>query len=177
MKRLPTFLILAAALALSACALAPVARPARFTLDTRSMARAPLSVTVSAASWLDGRDMYYRLAYRDPHRLYRYAGSAWASAVPNLVGERIDPAPQAGMRTLDIRLNDFSQVFSSPTDSVGRVDASLSLRDGRDGRLVDSTRLSVEKPAGADAAAGVAALSAASDELLARALRWAAQHP
>ena len=90
---------------------------------------------------------------------------------------RIDTAPQAGTRTLDIRLNDFSQVFSSPTDSIGRVDASLNLRDGRDGRLIDSTRLSVEKPAGADAAAGVAALSVASDELLARALHWAAQHP
>lgn len=143
---------------------------------------------IGAPPWLQGTAMYYRLAYRRAHALAAYAQSDWAAPPPALLEPVLaaalarggawravvgpDSAAQADYQ-LQIRLDDFAQVFSDPAHSHAALDATATLVDPRVDRVVAQTtfHLRVVAPS-ANAAGGVGALNRASHEFAARVQAW-----
>lgn len=126
---------------------------------------------VSASPWLDSRDLEYRLLYDSPLKLRSYSASRWA-ATPRLLlsqhlRQQLGLAGTGGPATclLRLELQEFSQVFATPSSSRGMLLGRASLLDGRR-QLVGDRPLAIAQPAPtADARGGVVALVAASDEL------------
>ena len=138
----------------------------RVTLDVRS------------PSWFDSLNIDYRLAYDDPLKQREYADSRWAGAPGVLLGQRLrqqlgtvnDSASTACLLRVD--LLEFSQVFSSPQQSHALVQGSVQLFDAKR-RLLAERQLAIERPApGADAASGVKALVAASNDFGVQLANW-----
>lgn len=143
---------------------------------------------ISAPPWLDGTDLYYRLAWRHDHAIAAYADSDWVSPPARMLGQvivnalagaalwRIVLGPDSPAQValgLDIRLDDFSQVFTSPGASVGVLDATATLVDNRDGRVIAQRRFQVKASApSADAAGGVEALNDASRQFATQLVDW-----
>ena len=132
---------------------------------------------VRATAPLDSTDMQYRLAYRDAAELLSFSQSRWAATPAELVRKRFvrSVEPAAGARcTLDIEVNEFSQVFSARDSSEALVELRLVLSDAA-GRLAGHT-VRVRLPgAGADAAHGVALMARATDESISRSAAWVGQ--
>lgn len=163
----------------AAAAAPPAARAPRGTLQ---MAR------IDAPPWLQGTAMYYRLAYRRDHAIAAYAQSDWAAPPPALLEPVLaaalardgawhavvgpGSAAQADYQ-LQIRLEDFAQVFSAPAHSHAALDAAVTLIDARVDRVVAQTtfHLRVAAPS-ADAAGGVAALNQACHDLSVQVQAW-----
>jgi cholesterol transport system auxiliary component len=173
----------AAALLLGGCSLAPT-QPAVAVFDFGpAPAAAPGGVAlrvlaVAAPPWLDGPEIGYRLAYRDPYRREAYRDSRWAASPAALLGARLQAraGPGSGAAaTLALQLDDFSQVFSAPTQSrvLLRLRARLSPAGQPDAALERVIELERTAPT-ADAAGAVRALSQAADEAVAQLLAWAA---
>ena len=195
---------LCALLSLGACALPdkPM-RPSvyDFGAGTTSAAWAqtilPASVAladVEANVALDSTAVLYRLGYADAQQLRPYATARW-SMVPALLlqqrlrerlgtqGVVLKPA-QAGMLRgneessswlLSIELEEFSQLFSSPQDSVGllRLRATVTRATVQGDKLLGQRSFSVQRPAPqADVGGGVRALTAASDAAVDEVLQW-----
>lgn len=143
---------------------------------------------ISVPQWLSGTVMYYRLAYRDGNRLAAYAYSKWTAPPAALLGDiiRTTLAVRGNWRavvapgsaslaavTLNLRLEQFSQVFSRPQRSAGIVAMRATLVDNPAERVIAQQRFSVQAPAPtADAQGGVQALSQASRQLAEQLLRW-----
>lgn len=136
---------------------------------------------------LDRTDMLYRLAYLDPHQSRPYAQARWSMSPALLVRERLRgylgqhrtvlspgqaqprsaaaadrPAPW----TLQVELEEFSQLFSTPQSSVGllRLRATLTQGSAASGAKVLQRHLIIQRPApSADAAGGVRAMILATD--------------
>jgi cholesterol transport system auxiliary component len=147
----------------------------------------------TAASRLEGTALNYRLGYADANELRPYAGSRWTQPPLQLFRQRLRDglAPsrtvlgtleaanlaREGRSTdvLRISLDEFSHYFESATTSVGlvRVRATL-VRGSPSGERVLGQRLfTVQRPAAtADAAGGVKALTAATDEAIAQMVAW-----
>jgi len=173
-----------AALLTSACALgtAPVA-PALFDLGP-AVTQAPLPgpalqlTSLSAPSWLDTPGIAYRLDHVDAFRREVYRDSRWVAAPTALLGERLRQrfaaASQVAAKPLALRLEleEFSQVFSSPTQSQVRLRARAWLGEASGVPRVFEIILPVPT---ADAAGAVQGLSRASDALAGQLLAWAAQ--
>ena len=139
MKTLLT--LLAAALTLSACSLAPTVPPkAIYDLGPAPAATAPGGALawriadVTAAPALGGEGIAYRLAFQQAQRLEHYRDSLWAAPPAALLTqrlrERLAGAPACAGRPaalLTVNLDEFEQVFSSPAISqvVLRVHATL----------------------------------------------------
>lgn len=184
-------------LGLAACA--PPTRqafPQRYTLQvvpptTRSKVvptrAATLTIArIAAPEWLQGTSLYYRLRYRRAAALAAYADSAWAAPPAAMLARvlrtrlaasgawRAVVGADAGADTtfrLQVRLDDFAQVFTQPQQSHGVLDATVTLIDGA--RVVAQTRIRLVAPAPSpDAAGGVAALNAASAEFATRVQAW-----
>jgi cholesterol transport system auxiliary component len=131
----------------------------------------------SAASWLDTRDMHYRLEYDDPTRLRRYASSRWSVSPLQLLGDLLrrrlslvvaqgGAVPDYGIEAdfwLRPILEEYSQVFDSPTSSRGVIALRVVLLQGRNRSFRAQHAFRVEIPAPTpDARGGVVALRAAS---------------
>lgn len=146
---------------------------------TLSRSRSELAVEVRAPMWFDSLGIEYRLLYEEPKRLHDYTRSRWAGPPAQLVQQRL--IQQLGLissgqgRTrcvLRVDMDEFIQLFDTPTTSIGVL-------KGR-GQLLDRSRTSlatydfrIEKPAvSADARGGVAALTAAVDQLVTDLLGW-----
>ncbi|MFC5497109.1 ABC-type transport auxiliary lipoprotein family protein [Caenimonas terrae] len=154
---------------------------------------------VDAAGALDGSAVLYRLGYADDHQLRPYAQARWSASPPQLVRQRLreqigrdrivlNPGEGAALarsggllpRALRIELEEFSQFFSSPTESVGLVRLRATLLENTAGgeKLLAQRDVVVQRPApSADAAGGVRALSAAVDAAADELVQWLAQVP
>lgn len=132
---------------------------------------------VRATAPFDSTDMQYRLAYRDAAELLSFSQSRWAATPAELVRKRfvrsVEPPPGARC-TLDIEVNEFSQVFSARDKSDALVELRLVLSDAS-GRIAEHTVRVGLPGAGADAANGVAVMARATDESISRSAAWVGQ--
>ncbi|HKT97354.1 MAG TPA: ABC-type transport auxiliary lipoprotein family protein [Paraburkholderia sp.] len=134
----------------------------------------PLKVLeVSAPATLDHDGILYRLN-GDSQRLGRYADSRWTMPPARLLTQRLRTAlasratvlsgadvVQAPM--LKVELTEFEQVFDTRTQSAGVLAARATLMQG--GKVIAQRSFVARAPASTpDAAGGVAALRAASDD-------------
>jgi cholesterol transport system auxiliary component len=154
---------------------------------TPSPALPPLSIAeVDTPRWMDSGMMFYRLAYANDQQPYPYANSRWTAPPGQLFGQRLKARIGQGggavfsasdgvanVPTLRIEVDDFSQIFTNPEQSVGRINARASVLDGR--TLVAHKNFSREVPAPtADAAGGAKALATASDAVISDIMNWLA---
>ena len=133
---------------------------------------------VSASPWLDSRDIEYRLLYENPLKLRSYSASRWAAAPRLLLAQHLRQqlglAGAGGPATclLRLELQEFSQVFATPSRSRATLLGRVSVVDGRR-QLVGERPVAIEQPAPtADARGGVVALVAASDDLGQQLAAW-----
>lgn len=144
--------------------------------------RGDLSVEVRAPLWFDSLGIDYRLLYDEPKRLRDYTRSRWAGPPAQLVQQRLIqqlglmPAGQGRTRcVLRVDIDEFIQIFDTPTTSRGVIQGRVQLLDRSRVRLA-GYELRIEKPAAsADARGGVAALTVAVDQLVADLLGWEQQ--
>jgi cholesterol transport system auxiliary component len=191
MNRLRVLLPLAALL-LSACAALPerAAAPQRYDFGPPvapaavTAQRPPLGLRVQASPALEGTAMLYRLAYADAQQLRAYTQSRWAMAPADLLAQRLrsglgrdytlPPEGEGASRVLHVTLEEFSQVYTAPEQSHGLLRLRVSLLQGE--RLLAQRELQLQQPAArADAAAGVRALGASTDEAVTELVRWLQQ--
>jgi cholesterol transport system auxiliary component len=203
MKRMRLALVLCL-LALGGCGVASRQNvvPRHYILGPSANAAKPTSRRAGGAilrisriempAWLQGTGLHYRLAYRNGNVTAAYADSDWAAPPATMLEQRLRSAlDDGGWRavvgpasnaqadfTLHVGMDDFSQVFTSPGESFGVLDATVTL-DGADDALVAQRHFHFRVPAPtADAAGGVKALDAASRDFARRLRDWlAAQQP
>lgn len=143
---------------------------------------------VEAPGLIDGGTaILYRLGYADAQQLRPYTQARWSVPPAQLVGQRLrdvlgqrravlaasdsaalartaGPAP----RLLRLELQEFTQLFQSPTASTGlvRLRATLVESTPLGDSLLAQRTFSLQRPApSADAPGGVRALAAATDAL------------
>jgi cholesterol transport system auxiliary component len=188
-----------AALALAGCATpqAPVAKavydfgPARVngaTAIATSAAPNPVALAlaeIDASTALDGMSVVYRLAYADAQQLRPYALARWSMPPAQLVRTRLrdalsargpvlGPADGATPWLLKVELDEFSQQFDAPSSSSGAVRLHASLFNAN--KLVAQRTVQATAPAPSqDAAGGVRAITAATDDAVAQLAVWVAQ--
>lgn len=163
--------------------------PALQDAGTQEWDDATLQVArIAVAPWLQGTDLYYRLDYRHDNRIAAYAQSDWVTPPARLLEPMIRNAlasgnawravlgPTGPARTdfsLHVRLDDFSQVFTSPRQSYGALDATATLVDNRDGRAFAQKHFRIQTPAPtADAEGGVKALNRAAQQFIRGIEQW-----
>lgn len=154
---------------------------------------------IETTSAFDGSALLYRLGYADAHQLLPYAHARWTAAPPQLIRQRLreqlgqsravlDLTESAALargggampRVLRIELEEFSQVFDSPTQSWGllRLRASLFENVAAGEKLLGQRNIIKREPApSADASGGVRALAAATDAAAAEIGQWLRQTP
>lgn len=180
-------LLISAAL-LSGCAFSPESRPSLAIYDFGLPAISAgnegewprVALEVLSPPWFEALNVDYRLAYDDPLKQREYAGSRWAGSPAVLLSQRLrQRLGMAGANgnaaadcLLRFELQEFSQVFDSPTQSRGVLQGSASLIDARRQRVAGK-QFSIEKPAASqDARGGVDALVAAGSELATQLASW-----
>lgn len=159
---------------------------------TRANPMIPATVRVTPVTtpaWLDDSGIAYRLLYDAPAQPRVYAMSRWAAAPAALLTERLHArmaavaAAVVGARfnvradyVLRVELEDFSQHFTSPTDSRVTFQARATLL-GSDGReLVAQQVFSSERSSAPDASGAVAGLTAAAEAFSEDVVKWTAHH-
>jgi cholesterol transport system auxiliary component len=137
---------------------------------------------VHAPRALDSDAILYRLSYADPRRTAAYANSHWTMTPAQLLTQRLravlsthgtvlagGTAVNAPLLTVD--LEQFEQVFESEGKSHGALTARATLM--REGKVLAQRTFIVRAPASMpDAAGGVDALAAASDDFVAQLVAW-----
>ncbi len=184
-----------AALLLAGCSVVQPTRAPEASYDfgppPAAIAGAKLDKTVvlydaTAPVWLDVPHLHYRLAQSAPAQPRNYANSNWVMSpvalfTLRLKGRLADAgkgvfSPGDGVRAdlaLRVEVEEFTQVFDSPTASRGQVRVRASLSGGRDAPVQKT--FSVDRPAAtADADGGAKALIAASDEAIRQIVEWMA---
>ncbi len=144
----------------------------------------PLKVLeVNAPPPLDNDSIFYRLS-SDSQRMGQYANSHWTMSPARLLTLRLRAAlgthatvlsgadvVQAPM--LKVELDQFEQVFDSETSSSGVVAGRATLMQG--GKVISQHGFVARAPARSpDAAGGVRALAAASDDFVSQVSAWLA---
>jgi cholesterol transport system auxiliary component len=128
--------------------------------------------------------LLYRLQYADSQQLRPYALARWSVPPAQLVRARLRDALAAQMPVvslegstawaLHVELDEFSQLFASPEASQGLVRLRLSLM--HQDKLVQQTSIVAQAPAPSpDAAGGVKALTAATDDAVRQISAWLAR--
>lgn len=149
---------------------------------------------VQAGPALGSTAMLYRLLYADAQQLQPYALARWSMPPAELLRQRLADtlgqrrallgpgdgvaSTSAGMTTLRLTLEEFSQLFDSPQQSRGllRLRATLSQTGPGGEQLLAQRSVIVQRPApSADAAGGARALSAATDAAAEELGAWLAQ--
>lgn len=138
-----------------------------------------LRVRASAPSWLDDTSMHYRLLYVDEMRTLTYAYARWVAPPAELVGQRLrqrlaesgaaGAIGSASAQVLEIELEEFVQVFETPTRSFGRVSLHVQLSGASSEEATFSEQIAAQTP---DAVGGVRALAEATDVLIVRIAEW-----
>lgn len=134
--------------------------------------------SVEAAPGLEGSEMRYRLAYKNPAQVLAYTESRWGAPPGKLLQRELEQQLQVSgpaQCILQITVETFDQVFDTPTSSRGVVQLRAVLTKGSGRQAIrQSTLASVEHPAtSADAQGGVAALKQGSEEAMAAIVGWA----
>lgn len=144
---------------------------------------------VTASEWLNGPQMYYRLAYANAQQPRPYANTQWSMSPARLFEERIKShIGQAGgqvlsatvgitrLPTLRIEVNDFTHVFDSPEKSHASLGVRIAVLDGRN--LIAQRNFEKRLPAPTpDAFGGAKAMAQANDAMMADILQWLASLP
>jgi ABC-type uncharacterized transport system auxiliary subunit len=170
-------------LALSACGSLPKPGPQAALYDFGIPSKtAPIALPVRLAHvqgspGLEGGEMRYRLAYKNPAQLYAYTESRWVSPPDRLVQRRIERRLEtAGTAAcaLNVTVEAFDQVFDTPASSHAVVQLrAMLVRGGGRQAAVQTTLISAERAAAsADAQGGVAAIDRASEEAVMGMLEW-----
>lgn len=158
---------------------------------------APLAVAeVEAAPALDSTAVLYRLAYANAQQLQPYALARWSMTPAQLVRQRLrerlgqrrallsadgGAAGVAGASSgpapliLRLELEEFSQLFEAPQQSVGLLRLRATLLQAKPGgeQLLAQRSLIVQRPAATpDAPGGVRALSAATEAAVQELEQW-----
>lgn len=129
---------------------------------------------------LDSLTVYYRLNYAADQQLKPYSQARWSMAPAQLIRQRLNEqlgqsrallnpgesgqVGNAAPATLRVDLEEFSQLFSTPSQSTGliRLRATL-IRPSQTPRVIQHSVV-IQRPApSADALGGVKALTAATD--------------
>lgn len=131
---------------------------------------------------LDSDDILYRLSYADPNQTAAYANSHWTMRPSQLLTQRVRDALAAhgtvlgsgqtvSAPLLTIDLEQFEQVFDGEGQSHGALTARATLTD--EGKVLAQQTFLARAPASMpNAAGGVHALAAASDEFVAQLVAW-----
>ena len=155
--------------------MAPAGRP---IVPSTNAEPSAVRIRTSARSWLDSTAMHYRLVYVDPMRILTYAYARWVAPPSELVGQRVrqrltERGIGAGLGSaheIDIDLEEFVQLFETPTQSFGRVTADVRLLSGTSTKEATFTeQVAAQTP---DAVGGVRALAAATDVVIGRIVDW-----
>ena len=141
--------------------------------------RSGLAVEVRAPLWMDSMGIEYRLLYAEPARLLSYTRSRWAGPPSQLIQRRLAqqlglmPAGQGKARcVLRIDVDAFTQLFDDPVTSRGRLQGQAQLF-GPNRSVLATYDFKIEKSApSADSRGGVAALTAAVDQLASDLAIW-----
>jgi cholesterol transport system auxiliary component len=172
---------LAACVALAGCSSSPDASPRSYDFGLAPTAvklPALRAVSVRAPMPFDGVEMQYRLAYRDTGELASFAHSRWAAPPAELMRKQILralPAAFSGPCTLDVEIQEFSQVFSAKDASEARIELRALVAGSATG---DSRGFSISEPgAGATSATGAAAFARAAERALAEISAWVSSQP
>lgn len=149
---------------------APPPLPSPFRLDR-----------VTAPSWLESTNIYYRRLDAQPAALTPYARNVWIASVPELFAERLAyRLEQAAPDDLDaepawlvLELVSFEHVYTSTSDAyvLARTRAAFEDRAGRS----RSRAFEVRRPAAANVGGAIAELPAAADDLMLDVVSWLAQ--
>ena len=138
---------------------------------------------------LDSPMMLYRLAYANDLQPRAFTQSRWSMAPAQLLGQRfkarLGQSASAVISAVDgatnvpvvrIETDDFTQVFDTPTHSIGQVTLRVAVFNGR--LLLTQKSFTQQRPsASADAAGGARALADASDALITDVINWLASVP
>ncbi|WP_051248630.1 ABC-type transport auxiliary lipoprotein family protein [Acidovorax sp. JHL-9] len=186
----------------------PPSRPVHYDFGPGAMApvpadrRAPLPplalADLEAPGLVEGSTaVLYRLAYADARQLRPYRQARWSQPPAQLVQQRL--RDQLGQRravltaesgaaqarsagklptVLRVELEEFSQVFTSATESAGlvRLRATLAEPAATGETLLGQRVFIVQRPAtSADAAGGTRALVEATDQLAQELVQWLEQ--
>ena len=157
---------------------------------------------VQASAALDSTALLYRLAYADTQALRPYAQARWSMTPAQLLRQRLrehlgqrrsvlnaaegsaslvqgaGAAVNSTPMVLRIELEEFSQLFESPTNSTGllRLRATALQPSAQGERLLGQRSFIVQRPsASADAAGGVRALTVATDAAMEEIDQWLQQ--
>jgi cholesterol transport system auxiliary component len=138
---------------------------------------------------LEGNALLYRLAYADAQQLKPYALTRWSMPPAQLISQRLRQhlgvqravvAPGEAAAQFNVRwvLEEFSQVFDSPTESYAllRLRATLTQRNGGNETLLAQRSFVVQQVASTpDAQGAVRALTQASDRAAEQLAAWLTQ--
>lgn len=126
-----------------------------------------LRVASRAVAPFDGVHMYYRLAWRNPSELADYAHSFWAAPPAELLRKQLlrSSGEGPGRCTLEIEVQEFTQVFSSKESSEARIEMRVALAIGAS-RVASRGVAVIEPNAGSEASSGATAMSRAADRAL-----------
>jgi len=165
------------ALALLAGCAGNAADPAQRTFDLGMAAPAAsfpaLRVSARAFPPFDSVQMYYRLSWRNPSELADYSLSHWSAPPAELLRKQVQRAAGEGIGkcTLEVEVQEFTQVFTSKESSEARIEARVSLSNGT--VRIGSRGLSASEPnAGTEAASGAAAMARATERLMQELAGW-----
>jgi cholesterol transport system auxiliary component len=170
------------------------ALPVRYDLDAIADPMGsppPLNATIAippiaAPSWLRTTALLYRLRYEAPAYPRAYAQSEWIAPPADLLTQRLRKSIAAANRgvtlgqlddlskgyRLEVSLQSFVQVFTSPDHSRCVAAFRATLLTGRDHVLAQRTFRAERVAPRPDAAGGVEGLVAASDADFGQILTW-----
>ena len=137
-----------------------------------------LRVSSRAVAPFDGVQMYYRLAWRNPSEIADYAHSLWAAPPAELLRKQLlrSAGEGPGQCTLEIEVQEFTQVFSSKEASEARIEMRVALATGPL-RIASRGVTVIEPNAGAEASSGATAMARAADRALGEIAAWVAAQP
>jgi cholesterol transport system auxiliary component len=136
------------------------------------------TVSVRAVAPFEANDMQYRLAYRNAAEIAAFATRRWAATPAEMFRKQLLRAAgeKAGKCSLDIEIEEFTQVFSAKEASDARIELRAWLGSGAI-RVATRGWNIVEPNAGADAVSGAAAFARAADRAIGELGRWIAAQP
>lgn len=148
---------------------------AYYDLEAARQAPRPLpflrTVEVVAPSWLDSGALQYRLNFDDAARRHAYSRSRWTAAPAELLEQLLKRNllgdGTTGQCRLRLELEEFEQVFDSPTLSRGVIEARASLYVGQGRAPLARQSFALSRPAAsADASGGIKSLGTTAGDLV-----------
>jgi cholesterol transport system auxiliary component len=178
---------LLAALALSACSLAPTVPPkAVYDLGPGPVSTGPGGplawrvADVSSPPWLASEGIAYRLGFQQAQRLQHYRDSVWAAPPAALLTQRLRQQLAAtpgcvgrAPGLLSVNLDQFEQQFSSATESHAQLRLHATLWPAGGGTARQQA-WALQRPTTPDAAGAVRGLAQTVDDWLPQLSAWLA---